>query len=242
MLNSPVNALYARGGGWGWYSSNYFLNWYRLTPSVHSYHTGDDLQLPGNCDINRPVYAQEDGEVIFAGLHTAAGVRTTWGNLVVIDYRIAVARYGHLSEVYVVTGDKVSRNQVIGRIGGTGKTNKYWAEHLHYDLAKSEYGKAKLRKIPGYWPYHDKEELLEVFVDPFKEPYGDFLAFEGTPYRTTSVYVNARERPSSEAKRKTLLYPGEQVTISNVVYTFGQAWGHVAEVGYWASLRFFRRV
>lgn len=43
----------------------------------------------------------------------------------------AVSRYGHLAKTFVHEGDVVSRGQVIGRQGATGKTG---SPHLHFEL------------------------------------------------------------------------------------------------------------
>ena len=42
--------------------------------------------------------------------------------------------YGHLSEVYAKTGDRVARGQVVGRMGSTGRST---GTHLHFETRKN---------------------------------------------------------------------------------------------------------
>jgi murein DD-endopeptidase MepM/ murein hydrolase activator NlpD len=45
-----------------------------------------------------------------------------------------VTLYGHMSEIYIHPGDKVSRGQVIGRMGSTGNST---GTHLHFEVRKN---------------------------------------------------------------------------------------------------------
>lgn len=234
---SPVGKRYTIGARPdGWYSSNPFLAAYQLTDTLRSLHTGDDLQLVGNCERGRPVYAMTDGEVLLAERVQVGGVYTTWGNLVVLDYGDGLSRYAHLAEKYVRQGQTVLRGQMVGRIGGTGKTLQYWNDHLHYDCALSAAGLAKLRRAPTYWPYLDRVELLNVFINPASLAY-DELKFEGEAYDVTA-FLNARSEPTLTARRVTMLYPHEAVHVSD----WHAEWRFVAEVQAWVHRRWLKRV
>jgi murein DD-endopeptidase MepM/ murein hydrolase activator NlpD len=86
------------------------------------YHTGVDISAP----YGSRVIAPADGTVIFAGQ------RAGYGNIVVIDHKFGtMTRYGHLWKCNVETGQHVSRNDVIGYIGTTGRST---GPHLHFEL------------------------------------------------------------------------------------------------------------
>jgi murein DD-endopeptidase MepM/ murein hydrolase activator NlpD len=58
-------------------------------------------------------------------------MRYGYGLHIIIDHGNGVSTiYGHLSEIYVKTGDTVSRGQVIGRMGSTGRST---GTHLHFE-------------------------------------------------------------------------------------------------------------
>jgi murein DD-endopeptidase MepM/ murein hydrolase activator NlpD len=85
-------------------------------------HTGLDISAP----TGTPVRAPADGVVIFAGQ------REGYGNIVVIDHKFGVVtRYGHLSKINAEIGHRVTRSEVIGYVGTTGRTT---GPHLHYEV------------------------------------------------------------------------------------------------------------
>lgn len=91
-----------------------------IKPNVTRFHHGVDLAAPPN----EPVYAADDGVVVFAGWAGAAG-RT-----VRIHHRGSrETLYGHLSTILVKEGWEVSRGEVIGLLGNSGRTTGH---HLHF--------------------------------------------------------------------------------------------------------------
>jgi murein DD-endopeptidase MepM/ murein hydrolase activator NlpD len=67
-----------------------------------------------------------------AGAVTHAGPMGGYGNMVEIDHGNGlVTRYGHLSEVLVEEGQEVKANDIIGRLGSTGRST---GPHLHYEV------------------------------------------------------------------------------------------------------------
>ncbi|HLH51298.1 MAG TPA: peptidoglycan DD-metalloendopeptidase family protein [Roseiarcus sp.] len=67
-----------------------------------------------------------------AGRVTHAGPMGGYGNMVEIDHGNGLTtRYGHLSEVLVEEGQQVKANEVVGRIGSTGRST---GPHLHYEV------------------------------------------------------------------------------------------------------------
>ena len=74
-----------------------------------------------------PIYATADGTVLRAGWNSGG-----YGNLVEVDHgRGITTRYGHLSAILVAADGKVTRGQLIGRMGSTGRST---GNHLHYEV------------------------------------------------------------------------------------------------------------
>lgn len=85
-------------------------------------HEGIDLAAP----VGTPIFAPGEGEVIFAGWQRG------YGNLIKIRHELGVeTRYGHLSQIRVRVGQKVSRGALIGDMGNTGRST---GSHLHYEI------------------------------------------------------------------------------------------------------------
>ncbi len=73
-----------------------------------------------------PILATADGVVTHAG--TASG----YGNLIKIRHEFGYeTRYGHLSKIRVEVGQRVSRGDLIGDMGNTGRST---GTHLHYEI------------------------------------------------------------------------------------------------------------
>jgi murein DD-endopeptidase MepM/ murein hydrolase activator NlpD len=62
---------------------------------------------------------------------TQAGLSGGYGKMVEVDHGNGLAtRYGHLSAIDVVVGQKVQIGQTVGRLGSTGRST---GPHLHYE-------------------------------------------------------------------------------------------------------------
>ena len=114
-------------------SSNYFLS------SSFGYREYKGYNMHGGVDIiastGTPVYAVTDGEIFeksapFLGNYielTPEAPQYVYGsNSIKVK-----AVYLHLNDIYVKTGQKVSRKDVIGETGETGSPG---AEHLHFGV------------------------------------------------------------------------------------------------------------
>jgi murein DD-endopeptidase MepM/ murein hydrolase activator NlpD len=87
-----------------------------------AFHSGLDIDAP----YGTPVRAAADGAVSDASM--GAG----YGREVVLDHGHDVATvYGHLSAIAVVPGQHVTRGQVIGYVGQSGRAT---GPHLHYEV------------------------------------------------------------------------------------------------------------
>ncbi|MCY7398073.1 MAG: M23 family metallopeptidase [Sphingomonas bacterium] len=86
-------------------------------------HAGIDLAGP----IGTPIYATADGTVTESGFNSGG-----YGNLVKLDHGRGIeTRYGHMSAILVRAGQRVTRGQMIGRMGSTGRST---GSHLHYEV------------------------------------------------------------------------------------------------------------
>jgi murein DD-endopeptidase MepM/ murein hydrolase activator NlpD len=105
----------------GWYTSRFG---YRISPFTEKplMHEGLDIAAaPGT-----PVFTTADGTVTFAGYDPG------YGKLVVIDHGYGVeTRYGHNSEVFVSSGQKVRHGERISAVGSTGRST---GPHVHYEV------------------------------------------------------------------------------------------------------------
>ena len=84
-------------------------------------HLGVDLAAPQGT----PVAATSDGVVSLANWHGGYGL------LVALEHGGGFqTRYGHLSRLNVVSGQRVRKGEVIGFVGTTGRST---GPHLHYE-------------------------------------------------------------------------------------------------------------
>ena len=92
-------------------------------------HAGQDFGAPEGT----PVVAALSGRVVSSGL--AGG----YGLAVEIEHQRPLRRtlYGHLSELYVKTGEMVRQGEVVGRVGSTGLST---GPHLHFELRQPAQG------------------------------------------------------------------------------------------------------
>jgi len=106
---------------YGWITSEFGFRYDPFT-GEKTFHKGLDIAT----SMNTPVLAPADGIVVSTGFHSGLG------NELVIDHGLGiVTSYGHLSEFKVKIGDRVSRGQVIGSVGNSGRST---GPHLHYEV------------------------------------------------------------------------------------------------------------
>ena len=89
---------------------------------TYEFHAGMDIDGERGDQVVAPA----------GGVITKAGWQGGYGNMIEIDHGNGLAtRYGHLSKIEITEGDKISRGQLIGLIGSTGRST---GPHLHYEL------------------------------------------------------------------------------------------------------------
>lgn len=114
---------------------------YRIDPVYKTVkmHAGLDFAAPQGT----PIYATANGTISIAG-----NKGNGYGNHVIINHGYGYQTlYGHMVKVKANPGQKVSRGEVIGWVGSTGKST---GPHCHYEVHKNG------NKIdPVYFFYND---------------------------------------------------------------------------------------
>ena len=88
----------------------------------YEFHSGQDIEAPWGA----PVIAGASGKVSFVGWQNG------YGQLVIVDHGGGLTtRYGHLSHIDVELNQTVSRAQLLGKVGSTGRST---GPHLHYEV------------------------------------------------------------------------------------------------------------
>ena len=126
LLDRQVTAA-ATPSGWpatgGWVSSGFGL---RADPFTgrRAYHEGVDIAARMGTDIK----AMGDGVVAYAGPKTGYGlmVELTHGQ----GYS---TRYAHTAETLVKVGDRITKGQLIARVGSSGRST---GPHLHFEVIR----------------------------------------------------------------------------------------------------------
>lgn len=86
------------------------------------FHSGMDF----SAKVGTEIYATGNGRVTFAGW------KQGYGNCLMIDHGFGYETvYGHMSKFKARVGQKVTRGEVIGEVGNTGKST---GPHLHYEV------------------------------------------------------------------------------------------------------------
>lgn len=85
-------------------------------------HEGQDMAG----DYGTPIFSTADGVVTYAGWENG------YGRLIKIQHAFGMeTRYGHLSQIRVEVGQRVSRGDRIGDMGNSGRST---GTHLHYEI------------------------------------------------------------------------------------------------------------
>lgn len=88
----------------------------------YEFHSGQDIEAGWGA----PVVSGAAGKVSFVGWQNG------YGQLVVVDHGGGLTtRYGHLSHIDVELDQTVSRGQLLGKVGSTGRST---GPHLHYEV------------------------------------------------------------------------------------------------------------
>lgn len=102
-------------------TSNYGMRTHPVLGGTRK-HSGIDLAAP----TGTPVYATADGVVSKAEWYSSYGLYIS------VEHGASLqTRYAHLSRLAVAAGDTVSKGDLIGYVGSTGRST---GPHLHYEV------------------------------------------------------------------------------------------------------------
>jgi murein DD-endopeptidase MepM/ murein hydrolase activator NlpD len=108
----PVQGWFSHGFGW------------RKDPwtGARQFHRGIDIVAHAGTEIRAPA----------DGIVSQATRKSDYGKMIDLSHGYGfVTRYAHLSEVLVRPGQRVSRGDLLGRVGSTGRST---GPHLHYEV------------------------------------------------------------------------------------------------------------
>ena len=97
---------------------------YRQSPIGGASRNHKGIDIPG--PVGTPIYATADGMI------GRAQWVSGYGKYVEIEHGNAVqTRYGHLSAMNVVPGQRIKKGDILGYMGSTGRST---GSHLHYEV------------------------------------------------------------------------------------------------------------
>ncbi|MBR4600619.1 MAG: M23 family metallopeptidase [Treponema sp.] len=117
LFRKPIRARWYRSSRFGWRASPF--------TGARSYHSGVDMA----CPMGTNIYAALPGKV------TATGYNATYGNYVIIAHHSGYKTlYGHMSAILCHSGQYVTQDTRIGKVGSTGLST---GPHLHFTVFKN---------------------------------------------------------------------------------------------------------
>ena len=107
------------------------------------------LQLENNhLGIDIATKYQNDVRVPVAGRVVYSGISDDLGKTIIVSHPGGfVTVYGHNDTIMVNSGDALQKNQIISRVGETGKSQ---GPHLHFEIWKNNQILDPLEIIPEY--------------------------------------------------------------------------------------------
>ena len=105
------------------------VDWIAIVRGKSKSHNGLDLGFYSNAHKYQPVYACEEGEVIYKK------IQPNGGKTLVIKHKGCCSVYAHLDSWCVSVGDKVKLGKKIGTMGESGNVT---GQHLHFSLVKGD--------------------------------------------------------------------------------------------------------
>ncbi len=173
----PPDTVFWRPLNYGYISSNYGYRTYWINGGWTSdFHSGVDMAASGGS----PIYATANGTVAAINWQSSCG-----GNYVYIYHYVNgkyyTSLYMHMRDIYVNVNDVVTKNTVIGSVGGNPYV-EYWdrcstGEHLHFSIFNGRVGK-------DYYTWD-----ADYYANRFDPRYAvNFPALESSFYDRTTRY------------------------------------------------------
>jgi murein DD-endopeptidase MepM/ murein hydrolase activator NlpD len=140
-------------------------NYYKARGFRPGGHVGEDWDgiRGGDTDLRDPIYSIADGIVVFA-----RDVHLGWGNVIIVrhayrdngDIRYIDALYGHLNNMLVSRGQRVTRGQQIGTMG---TAHGQYDAHLHFEIRKNlEIGMSRSKFQKNFSNYYDPTQFINA--------------------------------------------------------------------------------
>lgn len=99
--------------------------WYK--PRKNRKHKGIDIAGKKGS----PIFTVASGRVVYQGRKFSG-----YGKMILIKHDKGISTiYAHLSKIFVTAGQRVSRGQLIGAMGNTGRSS---GVHLHFEIMKNK--------------------------------------------------------------------------------------------------------
>ena len=138
-------------------------NYYKARGFRPGGHVGEDWDgtRGGDTDLRDPIYSIGDGIVVFA-----RDVHLGGGNVIIVrhayrengDIRYIDALYGHLNNMLVSRGQRVTRGQQIGTMG---TAHGQYDAHLHFEIRKNlEIGMSRSKFQKSFGNYYDPTQFI----------------------------------------------------------------------------------
>lgn len=99
----------------------------RYRPSKNKKHTGIDIAGKKGS----PIFSVASGRVVYQGRRFSG-----YGKMILIAHDKGISTlYSHLNDIFVHAGQRLSRGQLIGTMGRTGRAT---GVHLHFELMENK--------------------------------------------------------------------------------------------------------
>jgi len=107
------------------------LLWPCASRRITQYFTRRHFGLDVGAAKGTPIYAADDGTVIYSGWNSGG-----YGNMTILDHGGGLyTRYGHATKLLTRVGDVVKKGDTIALVGSTGRST---GPHLHFEVLKGD--------------------------------------------------------------------------------------------------------